>query len=133
MSRKGTIYLLHFTKPFSHARHYLGWTERELPVRLKEHENGGGARLLAAVASAGIGWHLARTWDGTRARERQIKRQGGLSRCCPLCGITPATLAERVSLAGLPARFPTWTAPRRRYANQDPRHIVTLVPAGDLL
>jgi ribosomal protein L34E len=35
---------------------------------------------------------LARTWPGGRARERQIKRQGGASRCCPMCGVTPRTL-----------------------------------------
>ncbi len=36
---------------------------------------------------------LARTWAGTRSRERQIKRQGGLSRCCPDCGVRPASRA----------------------------------------
>jgi hypothetical protein len=28
--------------------------------------------------AAGISWELARLWPGTRARERQIKRQGGV-------------------------------------------------------
>jgi hypothetical protein len=107
--RVGTIYLLHFTEAFSHARHYLGWTERELPARLDEHADGRGARLLAAVHSAGITWWLARTWPGTRARERQIKRQGGLSRCCPLCGVTPASAADRQAVDQLPARFPQYT------------------------
>ncbi len=132
-ARTGVIYLLHFAEAFGHARHYLGWTNRDLPAQLDEHAAGNGARLLAAVHSAGITWHLARTWDGTRARERQIKRQGGLARCCPLCGVTPALLADRVSLAGLPARYPTWTAPRRRYAVNDPRDIVTVHATGGLL
>ncbi len=49
------------------------------------HPRGG----LAVAPGAGIGWQLARTWRGGRARERQIKNQGGASQRCPLCGITP--------------------------------------------
>ena len=60
--------------------------------RLAEHAAGRGARLLAVVRDAGIGWQLARMWPGSRARERQIKRQGGHARQCPLCGVTPRTL-----------------------------------------
>ena len=40
---------------------------------------------MAVIAEAGIGWTLARTWQGSRARERQLKRQGGASRRCPIC------------------------------------------------
>jgi len=102
---RGTIYLLHFERPYVHARHYLGWTGGNLEVRLDAHAAGNGARLLAVVASAGIAWNLARVWPGTRARERQIKRQGGLSRCCPLCGVVPARSADRKALAKLALRY----------------------------
>jgi hypothetical protein len=90
----GTVYLLHFDQPYKHARHYVGWTEssRSLNARLARHEAGHGARLLAVVRAAGIGWQLARMWPGSRARERQIKRQGGHARKCPLCGVTPRSL-----------------------------------------
>jgi hypothetical protein len=83
----GVIYLLHFSRPYKHARHYTGWTESSgsLKARLARHEQGDGARLLAIVHAAGITWQLARTWPGPRARERQLKRQGGASRRCPLC------------------------------------------------
>ena len=84
----GTVYLLHFDRPYKHARHYTGWTA-DLAARLAYHERGGGARLLAVVHAAGIGWRLARTWPGGRTRERQIKRQGGASRYCPICGVKP--------------------------------------------
>jgi predicted GIY-YIG superfamily endonuclease len=84
MAATGTIYLLHFEQPYRHARHYTGWTD-DLPGRLARHEAGTGARLLAVIHAAGIQWQLARTWQGTRTRERQIKRQGGASRFCPLC------------------------------------------------
>ena len=88
----GTVYLLHFDQPYKHARHYVGWTARNIKRRLAEHEAGRGARLLAVVRAAGIGWQLARMWPGSRERERQIKRQGGHARKCPLCGIRPRCL-----------------------------------------
>lgn len=79
------VYLLHFAEPYKHARHYLGWTD-DLPARLARHQAGQGARLLEVIHAAGITWELARTWEGPRARERQIKRQGGAAVLCPLCG-----------------------------------------------
>lgn len=112
MSTDGTIYLLHFDEPYVHAHHYLGWTAGDdVTHRLAEHAAGRGARLLAVVASAGIGWRLARTWPGTRARERQLKRQRGFSRLCPLCGVVPTTQEDRDRLATLPALYPNFTHP----------------------
>ena len=81
-----TVYLIHFEVPYAHARHYTGWTAGDLHGRLAEHAAGrGGARLMAVITQAGIGWTLARTWEGSRARERQLKRQGGASPRCPIC------------------------------------------------
>jgi predicted GIY-YIG superfamily endonuclease len=80
----GVIYLLHFSRPYKHARHYTGWTDA-LDARLARHAQGDGARLLAVVHAAGITWQVARTWTGPRSRERQLKRQGGAARRCPLC------------------------------------------------
>jgi predicted GIY-YIG superfamily endonuclease len=80
----GVIYLLHFSSAYKHARHYTGWTG-DLGARLARHAAGDGSRLLAVVHAAGITWQLARTWPGPRSRERQIKRQGGAARRCPLC------------------------------------------------
>jgi predicted GIY-YIG superfamily endonuclease len=81
---RGVIYLVHFTQPYRHARHYTGWTT-DLDSRLAEHHKGRGARLLQVITQAGIDWTLARAWPGTRERERQLKRQGGASRRCPIC------------------------------------------------
>jgi predicted GIY-YIG superfamily endonuclease len=92
----GIVYLLHFDRPYQHACHYIGWTV-DLDARLASHAEGRGARLLAVVHAAGIGWALARTWPGGRTRERQIKRQGGASRCCPLCGVRPRTVTEEAA------------------------------------
>ena len=81
---EGTVYLLHFSRPYRHARHYTGWAS-DLAARLADHADGHGARLTAVAKAAGITWTLARTWPGTRARERQLKNQGGASRHCPAC------------------------------------------------
>ncbi|WP_067590385.1 hypothetical protein [Nocardia terpenica] len=82
------VYLLHFDRPYRHAAHYTG-TATDLDARLADHTSGRGARLMEVVTAAGIGFRLARTWVGGRARERQLKREGGASRHCPECGVTP--------------------------------------------
>jgi hypothetical protein len=81
----------------TNCRKIQQFTAAGLRNRLAAHERGEGARLLAVVHAAGIGWTLARTWPGSRARERQIKRQGGASRCCPLCGVRPGKGSTRRS------------------------------------
>lgn len=89
---QGEIYLLHFDRPFGHAKHYLGWASN-LEARLHAHATGRGARLTEVVRAAGIGWSLARTWCGDRYEERRLKGHSG-TRYCPICkGETdPATL-----------------------------------------
>jgi predicted GIY-YIG superfamily endonuclease len=95
----GTVYLLHFDQRYEHAGHYTGWAE-DLDRRLAEHLGGRAAQLIEVITQAGIGFRLARTWPGvTRARERQLKRQGGASRYCPICQ------ADRKA-RGLPRRPP---------------------------
>lgn len=85
MPKLGTIYLLHFDKPYRHASHYLGWA-KDLEKRLGQHASGSGARLMAVLKEHGIGWTLARTWDDVdRNYERRLKIQGGHSRKCPIC------------------------------------------------
>src|SRR5262245_13452383 len=82
------IYLIHFDRPYRHARHYLGFvrTEAELEGRIAKHRNGSGARLLAVVNAAGIAWDVVRTWaDGDRSRERQIKDTRCVPDYCPVC------------------------------------------------
>jgi len=93
------VYLLHFDQRYEHAGHYTGWAE-DLDRRLAEHLGGRAARLIEVITQAGIGFRLARTWPGvTRARERQLKRQGGASRHCPIC-------QEDRKARGLPRRPP---------------------------
>lgn len=81
-----SIYLLHFDRPYKHARHYLGFTERPVEERLLEHGTGKGARLLQVVRAAGITWQLARVWpNATRGLERQLKNGRRGPRLCPIC------------------------------------------------
>ncbi len=79
-----TVYLLHFSRPHHHARHYLGITD-DLKSRLKQHRKGRGARLLAVIASHGISFTLARTWQGDKALERRLKNRKASPRLCPIC------------------------------------------------
>jgi hypothetical protein len=97
----GIVYLLHFHVPLvpypgapagSCAQHYTGYARggpRALKRRLAQHGTSSGARLMLAIADAGITWELARTWPGDRTTERQLKVQGGAARRCPLCGVRP--------------------------------------------
>jgi predicted GIY-YIG superfamily endonuclease len=82
------VYLLHLDTPYKHARHYTGSTGN-LTARLADHAAGRGARLLAVVQAAGIGWQVARTWPGGRDAERAIKRRHNAPRLCPLCSVRP--------------------------------------------
>jgi hypothetical protein len=93
----GTVYLLHLDAPFGHAKHYTGWAS-DLYGRLAHHAAGTGANLLRHVAKAGIGWQLARTWNGDRHLERRLKRGGGAARRCPICR---PDLAERLVAASI--------------------------------
>ena len=84
-SPRGTVYLLHFERPYKHARHYLGFAE-DLERRLELHRAGRGARLVEVVVAAGIGFQLVRTWEGDRTLERVLKnRHNAPARLCPLC------------------------------------------------
>lgn len=100
-SQAGIVYLLHFDRPYipydgappvACARHYTGFAAggpAQLRRRLAQHGTLHGAKIMLAVAAAGITWELARTWPGDRARERQLKTQGSAARRCPLCGVDP--------------------------------------------
>ena len=56
---KGTVYLLHFSESYKHARHYVGFTFN-LSARLESHSMGTGMQLLEVVTLAGIAFELAR-------------------------------------------------------------------------
>jgi hypothetical protein len=107
---KGVVYLLHFERPYKHARHYLGWTI-DLNARLARHrgeteKDGRGSRLVEVVLAAGIGVELVRTWNGDRNFERHVKGRG-LAAYCPFCSVrTRNPIGGRETFrASLPTMF----------------------------
>lgn len=79
------VYLLHFDRPYRHARHYIGCSD-DIERRLDHHRRGRGANLLRIVVAAGIRFDISRIWPGEgRTFERQLKRRGGATRHCPAC------------------------------------------------
>lgn len=79
-----TIYLLHLDTPLAHARHYVGVAD-DLDARLGRHAAGNGARMLAVCVERGITWRLARTWQGDRRLERQLKNRRNAPKLCAIC------------------------------------------------
>jgi hypothetical protein len=74
----GTVYLLHFSAPYRHARHYTGWTD-DLPARLTAHAAGRGARPGSPSPSLGPG----RVAGSSSARSRTPGVRCGTARCAP--------------------------------------------------
>ena len=77
-------YLYHLDPPYKHAEHYLGTTELGVEERGKLHGTSHGANLLRIQKEHGGSWHLVRTWEGGRLKERALKMQSG-KRYCPEC------------------------------------------------
>ena len=94
------VYLLHFNTPYWHARHYLGYAQKNLENRLLQHQNGTGARLMQVVNDAGITWKVAKVWpQGDRHLERRLKNWHGSGAFCPICkaekAVTLPLLAQK--------------------------------------
>ena len=110
----GVVYLLHFSAPLHHARHYLGFTE-SLPDRVAAHRGGRGGRLPAAVIAAGLTFEVARQWTGvTRAFERRAHRLKHGPALCPICSAgRPWPLAPRDAEQPDASRRPSTNRSRR--------------------
>ena len=89
MNGKGYVYLLHFSRPYRHARHYVGSTN-DIDSRLAKHRSGNGARLIQVITQAGIDFKLAKLWafdteSEARIFERGLKHRKSTPRFCPIC------------------------------------------------
>jgi predicted GIY-YIG superfamily endonuclease len=94
------VYLLCFAKNgrkarYHHAGHYLGFTEN-LSRRMDQHRAGTGARLTGVIKEAGLGFNVARLWEGGRELERRLKRQHNSPRLCPICN--PAIRRTKIEI-----------------------------------
>lgn len=79
------IFLLHFTKPYHHCRHYLGCSKMDYNQWIISQVSAGGG-VLPAAYEAGVGLELAYEWpDGDMRLMRMIKRQNNAARYCPIC------------------------------------------------
>lgn len=92
-AQPGYVYLIHFSEPYKHARHYLG-SAGNLQARLDAHRAGSGARLMEVITDAGISWHVSRIWEcptveEARTLEAHYKRQRDGVRLCPECKHMP--------------------------------------------
>lgn len=80
-----SVYILHFDRPYQHARHYVGYAD-DVEDRIWHHRNGTGARLMQVIRDAGIGFQIARIWEGAdRTFERRLKNCKHTDRYCPMC------------------------------------------------
>jgi hypothetical protein len=126
-----SVYLLHFDRPigdtssrYGYAQHYTGSTP-DLARRLTEHAANSDVKIMAAVRQAGIGWTLARTWEGGRVRERQLKVQGGASRHCPVCKGHEPQLQDQAAAFTAQPRPARWVKP----ADPDPEPLEDFIVA----
>ncbi len=87
MKNPGTVYLLHFSRPFSHACHYLGWGKGDGAKRIASHLAGRGSSLTRAVVAAGITLTVVRTWQADRNFERTLKKKKNAKGLCPICKV----------------------------------------------
>jgi len=86
------VYILHFEQPYwTNARHYVGYTTIGAENRIEKHRTGKGSLLVNYAYnkkgidfSIGLVEHFA-TRLLARWRERQLKKEGHLSRHCKIC------------------------------------------------
>lgn len=96
---KGTVYLIHFSQPVAHAKHYIGWAKGstiDMLKRVQAHIDGKGSPLVLKASQIGE-LRIARTWvDVDRNFERRLKRGKDTPAFCPLCA-GPIALHRRLA------------------------------------
>ena len=84
------VYVIHFNKPYKHAKHYTG-IAKNVPKRMKEHKGGYGARLLRVLKDNNIGfrWNIIveyPTFSEAKQHEKKLKTKiKKPQRYCPIC------------------------------------------------
>jgi predicted GIY-YIG superfamily endonuclease len=80
-----SVYLICFSEPYHHARHYLGYA-KNVQSRYEKHKQGTGAKLLRAVNEANISYEIVRVWKNKdRGFERFLKNKKNSPKLCPRC------------------------------------------------
>jgi predicted GIY-YIG superfamily endonuclease len=79
------VYLLHFSLPYHHTQHYIGFST-QLQKRLGHHFNGSGSPFVHAVSQSGRKVVVARIWPRARQEfERSLKNRKKAHVFCPIC------------------------------------------------
>lgn len=96
----GLVYVLHFTQPYKHARHYVGATGLPIEEREAAHRGvvlhagdapyGRAAVLVKALLASGGDFVIADVFETTTLAEafeleKKLKRQGSRARVCTIC------------------------------------------------
>ncbi|WP_298981528.1 hypothetical protein [uncultured Roseibium sp.] len=93
-----TVYVLHFSKPYKHARHYIGYTpDASAARRVQEHISGSvkGNPLVKAAIDNGATVTLAHEFPGaSREFERWLKDRRDVGSWCHCCGIKSKPLPD---------------------------------------
>lgn len=80
-----SVYLIHFSSPLKHARHYIGWSNF-IKQRIRHHRAGTGSKICKAAVENGIELIVAREWEGKDGNfERKLHNQKKASELCPIC------------------------------------------------
>ena len=79
------VYLLHFSRPYKGARHYIGYSD-DIYARFQTHISGRGNPLVKACVDSGIVVTLVRVWQGAdHTFERKLKNRKNSQALCPCC------------------------------------------------
>jgi len=86
-------YILHFDRPFHHAKHYVGSADNVTERVAKHQSDQCDVKILIAAKAQGIGFTLAKTMRNSRkgrankTKEYRIKASGGVGKqgLCPIC------------------------------------------------
>lgn len=90
MSQTWKLYVLHFDKPYKHARHYTG-IALDVEKRIHEHETGQGARLMQVLKENNIGFKCSVIgefpgFSEAHAEEKRLKTKVKKPDAyCPIC------------------------------------------------
>jgi hypothetical protein len=83
------VYLLHFSRGYKHARHFVGATDRVDDARQLaagvvptiDHP------LLNAARLSGITFSVAQTWPGDEAVAAKLRAAGNHTKLCRACAL----------------------------------------------
>lgn len=84
------VYVLHFDKPYKHAKHYTG-IAKNIEKRIKLHRSGHGARLTQVLKENGISFTCRviaeyPIFSMAHAEEKRLKKKvKNPNRYCPIC------------------------------------------------